>query len=171
MVRTAGADRVEHKGHEEIEFAIKDPEEPEIGRQDADDDVRFVFNQNGPADNGGIAAEPALPEAIAEDNHAVAPGLFLVLGEAAAKGIAYAENSKEIGCDLQPLNTLRLIVAAEVEILKVSGGQALKGRVVVSPVEKIGNRNELLLQAALWIGLINGALIENPMDGHFRRLS
>src|SRR5262249_53893943 len=67
----------------------------------------------------------------------------------------YSENSKEVSRYLQALNPFRLIGAAEVEILEVPGGQTVKGRVVAPPVEIIGYRDELLLQAAFGIGLID----------------
>ena len=49
------------------------------------------------------ASEPALPQRMAQDHHAIAAGLILTLDERPAGKRGHAQQIEEIGGDLNPL--------------------------------------------------------------------
>ena len=53
-------------------------------RRDADHGHRNVAHRNRAADDGGIGGEPAPPEPVAEQRHALVADFVLLLGEVAA---------------------------------------------------------------------------------------
>src|SRR5207237_7111792 len=63
----------------EVELTIEDAEDPEGGRQDADDRTWRAVHGDRASDDGGIAVEEAPPETVAQDHHVVPAGLRRVV--------------------------------------------------------------------------------------------
>jgi hypothetical protein len=68
----------------------------ESTRRNAHDPERPSLDSQLPSDDGGIAAEPALPEPVAEDHHALIPGPGLRFGEAAPERGMESEHPEQI---------------------------------------------------------------------------
>src|SRR4029077_2087456 len=82
----------------------------------ADNRVRLAVERDAPADDGAIAAEAALPQAVAQDRDMLVADLVFLLGEGAAGQRRHAQDREEVGRDARPVQALRLALAGEVEI-------------------------------------------------------
>ena len=88
-----GAIWVELKGRPYIRWRIA--VEIEAGREDSDDDVRVAAEQNRFPNDIGVAAEPTLPEAMADDDD-MSPAWPVFLGGKRRPFSNAAPNSRNV---------------------------------------------------------------------------
>ena len=77
-------------------------------RRDADHGQRPPVQEDCPPDRVGPAAEPALPESVADDGEVVGAGLVIALGEVPARHGRDAEDAEEVGAHQRAGEPLRL---------------------------------------------------------------
>src|SRR4051812_14107578 len=75
--------------------------EVEVRRHYADDFVWFAVGADDSSNDGGIAAELALPERVAQDHDAIQSALVFAGTEVAADLRCHAEHPEEIGGDAE----------------------------------------------------------------------
>src|SRR5207245_10888510 len=75
VVRYVALGWIKHQRPVDVELAVEDAEDPEGGRQHADDRAWRTVDGDRASNDGGIAAEEAPPEAVAQDHHVVPAGL------------------------------------------------------------------------------------------------
>ena len=137
VVAQVGAVGIDLEGNPEIGLGIGD----EGFSEHADDGVGLVAERDGGADDVGIAAELALPEAVADhDDVAAVRGVFL-RREGAAEHDGRAEEA-EVG--FGDVDTVDLLGngAGEIEAgtTEVVGGDVLKDAGLRSPVVEVDGR-------------------------------
>src|SRR5205085_12177255 len=89
-------------------------EEAEILRGDADHRVRLAAQREGGAEDPGIAAESALPEAVGEHDGSWRAGLVVIGGEESAGDWLDAEFGKEFRRDHAAEDAFRLAAVDQV---------------------------------------------------------
>jgi hypothetical protein len=87
----------------------------EVRLHDAQHGQRPAVGRDGPADDGGIAAEAPLPERMAQDDQIVVPGGFIHRPEGTPQRRLRAEQVEELSADQMPDRELRIPVAREGE--------------------------------------------------------
>ena len=110
----------------------------EVARHHPKDGHRRAVDGDGPADDGRVAVEAALPERVTDHDDVVAPGPVLSRREAASQGRTHAQQIEQIprnGRALDPLGPLRPDESAARAVI---GGDPLEHRVLISPVEEVG---------------------------------
>src|SRR5579862_6973068 len=80
--------------------------ETESRRSDADDRIRFAAIDQRTADGGFVAAEPALPQAVADHRDRRRALLVFVGTERAAAIWCYAQDVEQVGCYQAALDVL-----------------------------------------------------------------
>ena len=88
--------------------------EAELPRHHADHRVRLVVEQHLPADDRRVAAEPRLPEPVAEEHRAGRAVAIVGLGEQPADERLHAQRREQIGRDRRALDAQRLPGADQV---------------------------------------------------------
>ena len=121
--------------------------EPEVGNgigdegfsDDAEDGVGLVAERERGADNVGVAAELALPEAVADDDEVAAVGGILLRREGAAEDDGRAEEAEVGFRDVDAVDLLR-DGAGEVEAgtAEVVGGDVLEDFGLFAPEIELG---------------------------------
>jgi hypothetical protein len=99
------------QGHPQIGPAQK----LKTGRQNAHDGVALVVEGDGAADNGRIAAKPALPKTMPQDHYWRVAGAVLLRDEGAARDDACSQHRKEVRAGIPNQDALRLAIARQVE--------------------------------------------------------
>src|ERR1044072_847761 len=120
-------------------LCARSPERGElkIGRHDADDGVAFAVERNLLPDDGLVAAEPALPEAIAQDNDMLVTGLIFSRKKRAAKQWVYAEQMKHIGGQLQSVEVFGPVTARKIRRPVLRGSHLVEKLILILQVEKV----------------------------------
>src|SRR5207248_3452437 len=90
--RTLAIRRREHEGAPDIELAVEDVEELEALRQDADDRARRSVDVQRSANDARVRAKLTTPEAMTQNDHAVAARPAIVAGERPADRRRHAED-------------------------------------------------------------------------------
>ncbi len=122
-------------------------------RHHADDGVGRAVQHDLAADDGGIAAEARLPEAVAQDDGPRGP-LAVILGqEDAAEERRRAQQGKEVGGERGALQPLGIALAAEVGGERQHRPHRLEGRAHALPVAVVGGRQLHLAVPLCELGL------------------
>ena len=118
-----GAVGIDLEGNPDVGFGIGD----EGFSQDTDDGVGLVAEGDAGADDVGVAAELALPEAVADDHDVAAVGRIFLGGEGAAEDDGRAEEAEVGFGDVDAVDLLGN-GAGEVEAgtAEIVGGDILK---------------------------------------------
>jgi hypothetical protein len=111
--------------------------EAEGRRQHADDRVRLAVDQHARAQDAGGAAEAAVPEAIGDDHHAIAPWLVLAGEEVAAGPWPHSEHGEQIGGGVGEVDHLRRLPHAERRAARHEGRHRLAGAGVGAPEPEV----------------------------------
>jgi hypothetical protein len=103
-------------------------EQPEVFGQHSDHEHRPLVDVDRPADDAAVAAEAALPEAVAEQNRPGRP-LDVVLGlEDAARQRLDAESGEEVGRHEPDPHELRLAIVGDRDAVGPDRAEALEVR-------------------------------------------
>jgi hypothetical protein len=100
--------------------------EIEAGREDRDDGVGILVEDDLPADDAGVGSETALPEGVAEDGDAGSAGLILFGEEVAAEGRVDAGEGEESRVDAAGGDALGVASEGEVGGTGGESGQRLE---------------------------------------------
>ena len=117
----AGGERHRHHG------LRVDAEEREPGRKDPDDRVRLGAEHDRLSDDGGVGGEPAPPEAVGQDGHAVITPSLVGEQEVAADRGRRAQRAEELRRNDQGADALRLVASRDVERPGIEGREGLEG--------------------------------------------
>jgi hypothetical protein len=126
---------VESHRHPDIELAAG-TEEREAARKNANNGERFLVEQNVPANDTGIAAEPALPQSVGDDRHLVMTGLIFFGDEGATEHWLDAKQTKEICRSVDAEDLFGLARTGEVVKPGAPGGKLFERMILVSPVKE-----------------------------------
>src|ERR1044072_820008 len=85
-----------------------------VGRHHSDAVVCSAVQQDRTPDYLGGAADPALPQIVADDDDASSAGTIFFGYKSAATRSRHAERLKKIGRDLKPLQSFRLSIASQI---------------------------------------------------------
>ena len=113
-------------------------------RQHADHDVRAAADRDRAAEHVPIAAKHALPETVAQHQHAAAPGLVLVGQEAAAQRDRHAEQVEQPAADGGALNLARFAGADHGEQARGVGFHLLEHPGVFPHAHEVGGRDPVV---------------------------
>ena len=116
-------------------------DEVEARRQDADDGEVLAVEEEAAADDVGIAAELALPEAGADQDHRRRARPVLVGGEVAPEHRLDAEHAEEVRRDELALEALRLADAGQAEALHARHRHRGEAAVLPLPVAEVEERD------------------------------
>jgi hypothetical protein len=136
-------------------------EKTKVLRQHADDGIAVAAELDGLADHAGVAAEPALPEAVAEDHRARGPGLVVIGSVEAAEERLHAGERQQVGGGHAAQHALRLARGSEIEALAARGGEAGK------EVARLRAPVEIVEPGAGRMGEVGRGLVE---DDHALRI-
>ena len=128
---------VERKRNQQVRRAPP----PERAGQDADHLVRRAIELHRAADDPGIAAEDAAPEAVAEQHDTIPPKRFFLVAEVAADGGRHREHAQERGCDARRADAHRLVAAGQVHRGVEIRSHAGERRRIAPPVVEVGWRH------------------------------
>ena len=133
---------IELEGQPDVGFGVGE----EVLSQDADDGVGLVAQGERLADDVGIAAEFALPQAVAQHHDFAAVGRVFLRGEGAAQHDRRAEEAEVALGDVDAVDLLGT-VAGEVEAGagEVVGGYFLEDAGLLLPDVELGDGGEELL--------------------------
>ena len=112
-------------------------------RQDADHLVRLVVEQQVAAEDGGVAAEVALPGGVAQHHHARRAGLVFFGAERAAKERLDAEHGEVIGRHVAAVEAHRLTVHRDGRGGERLGGQGLERPVLPLQLDEVAGRGRV----------------------------
>ena len=143
----------EHHGRPEVRGLSGErsrlQEEAETRRHDADDRDGTAVDLDGPPDDGRIAAEAALPEAVAEDHDLIVPVGTFVGREGAAEHRRDAEGREEARHDELRDELLRPAVAGEVDPVVVETGHRRERRFPLLPPAVVERGDDVLAAGTL----------------------
>ncbi len=120
------------------------PAPVEIPRHDADHREALPAQDEGAAEDAGVAAESPLPESLAQEDDAVGARLLLLRAERPAEDRSLPERRERPRRDLPPVDALGLAHGvrrpahgAEDEVLPVVAGDGLEDRALVAQVLEV----------------------------------
>ena len=116
----------------------------EARRHDADHRERDAVQRDGLTDHGGIGAEAARPQGVADHQHGVTGGLVLVRRERASARRLHTQHLKVVASDELSADAERLGATDHVGTDASPRGQAGELRDVVAEVEIVGQRQRLI---------------------------
>src|ERR1044071_2218993 len=93
---------------------IRLQDKAKVGRHHTDAIVCCAVQQDRAPDYLRVAAEPSLPQVLADDDDAPRAGAIFFGHKSAATLRRHAERLKKIGRDLKPLQSFRLSVAGQI---------------------------------------------------------
>ena len=117
-------------------------------RHDADDGELAPVDTNTPVQDGGVAAEPPLPERMAQHDDGIASLDFLVGRERAAEQQSRAERGEHSRRDLRRADALGLEVGAGQVGLRRPPGAHVAKRFRAAVVEQLGFRHPRLVPSS-----------------------
>src|SRR5262249_14653434 len=88
------------------------------------------------ADDAGIAAEAATPQAVAQENDAPAVRCVVARAEIAAERRLHTEHSQEVRADAQPRDALRRAVGHERRLPRAKEPHRVEAARAIAPVEE-----------------------------------
>ncbi len=113
-------------------------------RSDAHDFEGLALDLDRAADDGGVAAKPAPPQRIADDDALVLSANFIRRHEHAAERRLHAEDTEKIGGHVKAADALRVVSGGEVDVPPLEGRQPFERVCLLSPVEEVGGRHALV---------------------------
>ena len=126
----------QHERHKDVCGAIAPDGIHESGGQHADDLPYLLIEIDRPADDILDPAEPALPEAVGEERHAMASFNLVVHGKCAAEKRRHSEHGKELPRNLLRPRIRRLAaLGLQAEARAARCGERLERLLVSTPVQ------------------------------------
>ena len=118
-----------------------------LRRHHADDGEILIVQVNRATDCVRIAIECALPKTIADHDDGWSADFVFVFAKCAAGLRRQPDDIEKIPCDRRARNALRFAAANAAQISRffVCDGELFENRVVISPIEGIGQRNREIL--------------------------
>ena len=118
-------------------------EELEASRHHADDGVDVSAQVDGTTHDIGIAAEPPLPQPLAQENHWRPIGQILLRRECAPEHRVDAEHRKQVGGDCLAAELLRLTRPDQIQASIPKSRHSFKDGVLNLPVQEISGRHHV----------------------------
>ncbi len=101
---------------------------------------RFLVQQDLPADDAGVGAEAAPPDALAQQERRRSAGGVVLAAEDPTEKRPRAEQREELRIDADALQMLRLVPTDQVGRERMVGGHRLEGRARPFPVPEVRQR-------------------------------
>jgi hypothetical protein len=111
--------------------------EEEVRGHDPDDGIGLAGELDLASDGRGVATELRLPEAVAEDGHAILSLVGLLFRERAARARGDTEHVEEVSRRVHRLQPLRLALAGEEDVVADVSRHPREGRARLPPVREV----------------------------------